>query len=309
MPEITVHPTMAKVDLDEVLAASLRANRLDPKLLYVTPRQAELWREVSRKHSPIHANPEFSRIYREAYARVAEEMPRGKIQLVGLGPGTGFKEAELAARLVASGHEVHFSAIDVSRELVEEAAGRVATVGARTGRHLVCDLAELDFIKAWLEADEVETPRLFTLFGVAPNLEATFTAKLLRELVRPDDWLLASVHLAPVSEKVSIEAAMDKIVPQYDNVETLAWLREATRQWKLDERMREPRILRDEQAGIPCIRGMAPINSSHAWFQLFLSLRYTPELFDELLYSAGVRGELLAMTACREEAIWAVRCA
>jgi len=308
MPGITIHPSMTNIDLDAVLTASLQANRLDPKLLYVTPRQAELWREVSLKHSPIHSNPEFTRIYREAYAQIAEGMHAEKIHVVGLGPGTGLKEAELAARLQSLGREVLFTAIDVSRDLVEDASKRVAATGASADRHLVCDLAELDYIKDWLDANDRETPRLFTFFGIAPNLEPIFVAKLLRELLRPGDVLLASVHLAPVSEGVGIDAAMDKIVPQYDNAETLAWLREAMELWKLNARMEEPRIVMDKHGEIPCIRGLAFANSSPGtFFKLFFSLRYTPELFEELLQQAGVQGEMLAITACREEAIWAVR--
>jgi len=308
MPGITVHPSMANIDLDDVLAASLRANRLDPKLLYVTPRQAELWREVSLKHSPIHSNPEFTRIYHEAYAQIAEGMRAEKIHIVGLGPGTGLKEAELAAKLQSQGCEVLFTAIDVSRDLVEEASKRVVATGASANSHLVCDLAELEFIKGWLDASDREMPRLFTFFGIVPNLEPAFAGKLMHELLRPGDVLLVSVHLAPVGEGVGIDAAMDRIVPQYDNAETLAWLREAMELWKLNARMQEPRIVADRQGKIPCIRGLASWNSSaSAPFKLFFSLRYTPDLFEELLQQAGVQGEMLAITCCREEAIWAVR--
>ncbi|HEX4141676.1 MAG TPA: L-histidine N(alpha)-methyltransferase [Candidatus Methylacidiphilales bacterium] len=307
MAQIEIHPSVANIDLEEVLAASLRANRLDPKLLYVTPRQAELWREVSRKHSPIHTNPEFSRIYRDAYARIADEMRAGKIQLVGLGPGTGMKEAELAAQLKSRGHDVQFTAIDISRDLVEEASKRVAAAGASADRHLVCDLSEIEFIKRWLEASGQESRRLFTFFGVVPNLEPAFVARLLRELLRRGDVLLASVHLAPVGNGVELNTAMERILPQYNNQETLAWLREAMEQWNLKALMLEPRIVVDEEMSVPCIRGLAPRKLSHAWFMLFFSLRYTPALFEELLRRAGVQGEMLAITACREEAIWAVR--
>jgi hypothetical protein len=321
MPEIEIHPSIANIVLEDVLAESLRANRLDPKLLYVTARQAELWREVSRKHSPVHANPEFARIYREAFGRMAEELHAGKIHLVGLGPGTGFKEAELAARLQQGGCDVRFSAIDVSRDLVEESAKRVGATGAAADWHLVCDLAELEFIKKWLDADGREAPRLYTFFGVVPNLEPGFVAKMLPGLLRPGDVLLASVHLAPVGEGVSLEGAMNKILPQYKNAETLAWLREAMLQWKLDELMEEPRIGVSTRGEVPCLLGSASWKSPQTFyrftgdrdsladplFELFFSLRYTPGLFTELLKSAGVQGEMLAMTACREEAIWAVR--
>jgi hypothetical protein len=41
--------------------------------------------------------------------------------------------------------------------------------------------------------------------------------------------------------------------------------------------------------------------------RLFHSLRYTPALFEKLLRGEGFSVELLAATACREEAIWAIR--
>ncbi len=321
MPGIEIHPSIANIVLEDVLAASLRANRLDPKLLYVTPRQAALWREVSLKHSPIHTNPEFSRIYRDAYDRIVERVRGQKVHLVGLGPGTGRKEAELAARLRSHGCEVEFTAIDASRDLVEESAKRVVTTGAGDGRHLVCDLAELDFIKDWLDAKDRESPRLFTFFGLVPNLEPQFVTQLFSKLLRSDDALLVSVHLAPVDEGLDLEAAMKRVLPQYDNPETLAWLRTTMDYWKLGDFMEEPKIVAGERKDLPCIGGIAPWKSHEAYlkfapdagefadvsFSLFFSLRYTPALFEELLRQAGVRGERLAMTTCREEAIWEIR--
>jgi hypothetical protein len=43
--------------------------------------------------------------------------------------------------------------------------------------------------------------------------------------------------------------------------------------------------------------------------RLFYSLRYTPSLFENLLREEGFSVELLALTSCREEAIWAVTAA
>ena len=322
MVDIAIHPSIANLDLEKVLVDSLKANRLDPKLLYVTSRQAALWREVSKKHSPVNGNPEFARIYHEACEKTVEHVPPGKVHIVGLGPGRGVKEAQLAAGLRVAGRKVNFTAIDVSRDLTEESAGWVATMGGvESRRHLVCDLAELDYIQQWLDAGERDSRRVYTFFGMVPNLEPAFVAKLLNKLLRPGDLLLASVHLAPVDEHVDVATAMKLILPQYDNPETLAWLREAMEHWKLKQMMGTPWITRSEQMKIPCILGLASWKSLQAFspsasaagtpsevaFQLFHSLRYTPKLFTHLLQVAGVRGEMLAMTACREEAIWSVR--
>ena len=125
MLTIETNPSIGDGTLERDAIESLRTNRIDPKLLYVTPRQAELWRQVSLKHSPIHGNPEFARIYREAFARAAEMMPRDEVYIAGLGCGTGMKEAELCAQLKARGSRVLFSGIDISRDLVDEASQRL----------------------------------------------------------------------------------------------------------------------------------------------------------------------------------------
>ena len=320
MLEIDVHPSITNASLEREVEASLRANELSPKLLYVTPRQTELWRQVFLKHSPIHRNPEFTRIYRDAYLRVAGERPSGKVWLVGLGCGTGVKERELCSQLVSNRNEVVFSAIDVSRDLVVEAAQKLSEVGAKSERHLVCDLTEIDFLKEWLARIDPQTPRIFTFFGLVPNLTPMFVAQLFREILRPGDVILISVHLAPIGDGVDREAAMAKVLPQYDNAETLAWLDAALDQWKLREFVTEPRVGWGVLKVHPCFYGAASWKSPGLYdqwcslprwadpsLQLFRSLRYTPTLFGELLIEAGVQGELLAMTECREEAIWAVR--
>jgi hypothetical protein len=41
--------------------------------------------------------------------------------------------------------------------------------------------------------------------------------------------------------------------------------------------------------------------------RLFRSLRYTPALFETKMGGHGLKVDLLEITACRQEAIWAVR--
>jgi L-histidine N-alpha-methyltransferase len=308
MPEIDVHPLIAHISLEREVEASLRANELNPKLLYVTPRQTELWRQVFLKHSPIHGNPEFARIYRDAFTRLAEEWSPGKIWLVGLGCGTGMKERELCSQLESNGHEVTFSAIDVSRDLAAESAQRLADAGARSERHYVCDLYWISSIQRWLDEINAADRRIITLFGLVPNLPPPFVVRLLSDLLRPGDVLLINAHLAPVGDGVDLEEAMQKVLPQYANPETLAWLGAALDQWKLRESMGEPRMDTGLMKTIPAILAFTDRKSpATADFLLFRSLRYTPELFENLLSDAGFETERLAMTACREEAIWSVR--
>ena len=318
---IDFHPSVREDALEWEAIESLQANRIDPKFLYVTPRQAELWRQVFLRHSPIHANPEFARIYRDAFERVVDFLPPGKVLLVGLGCGTGLKEMELYSHLKARGHEVVFSAIDVSYDLVIESAQRLVEAGADHRRSLVCDLAESAFLADWLDRMAGDLPRLISFFGLVPNLAPSVVTRLFRAILRPGDILLASAHLAPVGDGVELPAAMQSVLPQYDNPETLVWLTAALEHMGLKDRVDAPEMKIGEVEGIPAFVATAHWKSSEPFekegrrispkieepLRLFHSLRYTPPLFENLLRSEGFNIKLLAMTSCREEAIWAIR--
>jgi hypothetical protein len=242
---------------------------------------------------------------------------------VGLGCGTGLKELELYSRLKACGREALFSAIDVSRDLVAESAQKLVAAGAGHHRSLVCDLAESAFLADWLDrvAGRENLPRLITFFGLVPNLAPSLITRLFRAILRPGDILLASAHLAPIGDGTELPAAMRSVLPQYDNPETLAWLNAALEHAGLKERVERPEMKIGEVEGVPAFVGLARWKSSEPFekgghrfsskkeepLRLFHSLRYTPELFENLLRSEGFHVELLAGTSCREEAIWAVR--
>jgi len=302
---------------------SLESNRIDPKFLYVTPRQAELWRQVSLNHSPIHGNPEFVRIYREAFAKVLDQYPAEKISLVGLGCGTGSKERELYLALKAQGRSAIFSAVDVSGDLVTESARKLEAAGADIAQHVVCDLTQTSPLTQWLDQQNPHLTRLITFFGLVPNLMPAVVVRIFRAVLRPGDALLVSVHLAPVhdDDPKEVPAAMASVLPQYDNPETLAWLSAALEHWDLVDRVDPPKMQVGQVDEIPALLAYARWKSSepfekwgHRFFpdpekplRLFYSLRYMPTLFERFLKREGFAFDLLEMTACRQEAIWLVR--
>lgn len=312
---IDFHSSAREKNLAAELEASLQSNRLDPKFLYVTPHQAGLWRQVALRRSPVQSNPEFRRIYDDCFARVAADLHGvPKIRLIGLGCGTGEKEAQLCRALRArDGAEILFSAVDVSADLVREAAQRLADSGATPGRHLVCDLNRPDAVRDWPHAPDASLPRVVTFFGLVPNFLPSQLGDILRSALRPGDFLLASVHLAPVGgpENLDLPSAMRAVLPQYDNAETLAWLNAGREQWRLTHLIDVPEIAIGEIEAVPAFLGQArwktyaPKKTDP--LRLFFSLRYTPELFQALLLRESFLGEQLAITACREEAIWRIR--
>ncbi len=231
------------------------------------------------------------------------------------------KERELYAALRAQGRDALFSAIDISPDLVADAAARLADDGARTTGNLVCDLAEADFLARWLDEKGGQRMRLMTFFGIIPNFLPAQAAELFRRIVRPGDLLLASVHLAPIDETHDIAAAMKAVLPQYDNEETRAWLAALPEEWELSSRVDAPKMGIGEIDGAPAFVATARWKSREPFEQwgrrfvppeneplrVFSSLRYTPALFEERMRRDGFRAERLALTRCREEGIWAIR--
>jgi SAM-dependent methyltransferase len=312
---IDFHSSASAENLQRDMIAALRSNRLDPKGLYATPTQAELWRQVSLHHAPIHRNPEFGRIYEEAFAAVAERLGQTQaVELIGLGCGTGQKEEKLFQRMKS--REVCFMGVDISAALVQEAVERLVAAGATHRRSLVCDLGDVEGWAGWLDRQTGAAPRLITFFGLVPNLPPSRLGPILRALLRPfglrsSDMLLLSVHLAPVGDGVDVSSAMSGLLPQYDNRETLAWLMEALRTWKLEEKVDLPEMTIGEVEGIPAFVGRVRWKESSSEsrpqpLELFFSLRYTAAMFEAFLKREHFRAERLAVTACGEEGIWLV---
>jgi L-histidine Nalpha-methyltransferase len=302
---VDLHPSAAPERLQ--LADALRAGRLDSRMLYATPRQAELWSEVARRHSPVYTRPGFARVYESAFARL--ELPPGGLTLVGVGCGTGEKEAQLFRHLAAIGRApAQFAAIDVSAALVRASAARLAEAGAASGRHLVFDLNETAHLSSWL-GEHAPGPRLLTFFGLIPNFAPGTLGRILRALLRAQDVLLVSVHLVPGS--------MREILPQYDNPETLAWLTAALETHGLREFLSDPTIIIGEVENIPAFLGQATwlraekiadnfVSIPGQPFVLFQSLRYAPRQFEDWLSENSFLGKHLASTSCGEEGIWSV---
>ena len=173
----------------------------------------------------------------------------------------------------------------------------------------------------WLDGTGVDAPRIFTFFGLVPNFDPMQVADIFRAVLRPGDTLVVSAHLAPVDQHVDTDAALRKVLPQYDNAETRAWLNAALDELGLDEFLEEPAIVAKHVKNFPLIVALSPWKSgfsSNQWgsrkarfadtpFVLFVSRRFTPALFEEFLQSEGFAAERMAITSCREEAIWAVR--
>ena len=163
-------------------------------------------------------------LFREAFIWTAARMGGAPLALVGLGCGDGRKDRDLLrilfraeARQPRSGLE--YFPLDSSPPLVREAAVRVGkALPAVRPRALVADLAAEPALRGWLPP-RVSGPRLFTCFGVVPNLDSPSFPRYLGRLPARGDGLLLSTNLSPQG----LEADRALILPQYDNPPAHRW--------------------------------------------------------------------------------------
>ena len=221
--KVTVHPSQFPGAVRRQLVAALRAGNVPPKFLYDSVRQTQKWLEVHPAQSPSRINADVTRIYDAAFEDALGQALGQAVALVGLGCGGGQKDTLCLAKLQPSIPELHYVPCDVSQAMTlvaREAAAEHLPLGQV--HPLVCDLAEADDLGQALDEQlPGEAKRLFTFFGMIPNLEPDVILPKLRALLRVGDQLLFSANLAPDRD---YRAGVERVLPQYDNAETRDWL-------------------------------------------------------------------------------------
>ena len=221
--KVMVHPSQFPGVVQQQLVASLRAGHVPPKFLYDSVRQTQKWLEVHQAHSPSRTSEGVSRMYDAVFDTALGQAQRGAMALVGLGCGGGQKDTRCLAKLKPGATELHYVPSDVSQAMTlvaREAAANVLPLGQV--HPLVCDLAETDDLGQTL--DDIlpaEVKRVYTFFGMIPNLEPDVILPKLNCLLRGEDQLLLSANLAPGDD---YRSGVETVLPQYDNAETRDWL-------------------------------------------------------------------------------------
>lgn len=301
----------------------LGQRRIPPGLHYVTDQQSDLWRAVAAAHSPA-AEASVLSAYAEVFEKVARQLAEEPLHLVGLGAGSGAKELRLADALLGAGCDLlRFTAVDVSESLAGETAQRFERAGDWPCRALVVDFLELDSLRRKLEKTDEEVRRVFTAFGLSPNLRpGDFFPNLVRVLDRGrrrGDVALISANLWPEGGD-----AEPVVLAQYDNGETRRWLEQLFVEWGMD---REGLPLLDFSIGE--IDGVRAVKVTTEWpggewrsstavppppsewrpgecVEMFFSMRYTMRGFSDLAKEAGLEVRMAARSECGREAVFAV---
>ncbi len=221
---VAIHPSLFPEALHARLRASFRTRRIHGAFHYDTARRAHRWMQVHATHSPAVTADDARSSYDQAARESVVGLEPGAWGCIGLGCGSGHKEARVVAALAARGSSVTYLPLDVSVPLVlisREAA--LAQVPNLTVHPIAADLTDVSDLSAVIDSLLPSgVGRFFTLFGMLPNFEPEFIFGRMASWLRIGDLMLFSANLAPGSE---LESGVRTVFPQYDNPETQAWLR------------------------------------------------------------------------------------
>jgi hypothetical protein len=199
------------------------------------------------------------------------------------------------------------TAIDASPDLALQSAGRLRDLAFVVP--VVADLMAFDdfrngFGKGEPSPDEEDGPRIFTCFGLLPNFEPDVFLPKLRSWLRENEVVLLSANLMPADEDP--DAAMRRILPQYDNPEARSWLLRFASDWGWENDLDfSTYVMRVESQGalrrfVATIRWArdAELNlggtdtklrvRESEPLRLFFSYRYTPESLAATLQKHGL---------------------
>lgn len=303
---VWLHPSVWSAASALARRDALFASAIPNSLHYETPRQSQLWQAVARLYAP-----EVEPVYREIFEPVLDWASDGDpIHVIGLGAGGARKEAWLIENLYGA----RFTPVDISGTLALLSAQHVMPLVPEKPRPVVADLLEFPDLADWLDTwDGRRAPRLYTAFGLTPNSLPSQLLPILRGYLRPRDQLLVSANLMP-------DGQINRVLPEYGNLETLAWISQILTDWGLREKLTEPRFrvgALEEQAAIvaesqwkddvrfPWENSLFSAEAGKP-LRLFFSLRFTPESFAALLTAHGF--QILAAATSDCEGVWLVNC-
>ena len=218
-----VHSSQEPDAVRRQLLDALRLGHVPPKFLYHGERQTAKWLAVHRAYSPSRTDAGVQSIYDLAFKDSLGQEAGKPVCLVGLGCGGGQKDTRYLARLKSAHPIVDYLPCDVSQAMVKVASKQAAAELPLERIHpLVFDLVNVSNLRQLL--DGIISPkirRVFTFFGMIPNLEPNVILPHLAETLRDGDQLLLSANLAPGDD---YRHGVETVLPQYDNAETYDWL-------------------------------------------------------------------------------------
>lgn len=323
MVNIAIHSSVFPERLWGAVVTSLRTRRIDPRLHYEGARQMLRWQAVQEQFSPAARDQVFREVYQPCFEHLAHELAGRRVEVIGLGCGSGWKEARLLQALESAPTPLAYWPVDASLALLIEAhRAALAATPACAVHPIAADLTELDDLGGLIGPRSPEAEgRIITCFGVLPSLEPAVIGPRLAQWVSPGDWLVASANLAPGNDYL---AGTRAVLPQYDNPPTRAWLlgtltelgfepqdgslsysvesaAEAFGLWRIvaDFALHRSRVIELDNECFEFGAG--------ARLRTFFSYRFTPERVRSLLNLRGLETTASWLSASGEEGVFLAR--
>jgi uncharacterized SAM-dependent methyltransferase len=302
---VAVHESVAPELTRERILAALRRGELDASLLYGGLRQTGLWIALHQSVAPSQVDPEFASLYDRAFAETARICQGNVIHVVSLACGSGSKDVRAIRELRSAERAVIYTPADLSLEMVLESQ----RAAAREFRGLqitplMCELSQCSVLPAILKSfDPSGAERLILCLGAIHNHWPPDILKSILYPLRSQDRLLIGVNLAPAE---NYNEAMERILRQYDNPPTRAWLFGALSELGLNQDDGDLGITLEEAESRPGLKRIEArfrfrrarelriyeetlSFAKDATLRVFYSHRFTPEILDAFCQEAGLR--------------------
>ena len=188
---------------------------LPASALYSSAALGRLWKKVHLACSPFLHRPAVRLLYQQPAPAILKKLT-GPYSLIALGCAGGDKESLLLGELPDPSHLL---AADTNLTLALQAARRLPGLRKSSLRiDLTSPLPP--------SLDRLPRPRLFSLFGVLPNLDPLPLLHRISGSMKQGDMLVFSANLSPGPAGPS--GALP-LLAQYDNAPTRRWLKAAVR--------------------------------------------------------------------------------
>ena len=220
---INVHSSQFPEQLQVELLESLRTRKINHKFHYESRRQAKRWLDLHQKYSPSRNDSHTRELYGEVFGVTAKFVESPAAHIIGLGCGGGEKDMVLIEKLQRLGKMLVYSACDSSVPLVLVSRQKALKIlDERHVHDLVADFTNADDLqRIFITQTTGNSTRVINFLGMIPNFEPEVILPVLSSLIRPNDLLVFSANLAPGDNYL---AGIRKVLKQYDNPETRAWL-------------------------------------------------------------------------------------
>lgn len=324
---VWVHESARAERLSRLRIASLEKGRVDSVFHYQSSHQADLWMAVHRAHAPVFGNEAFRSIYLKAAEATSREVAGRRVRVVGYGVGGGWKERALLEALIGAGCRVRYTPVDSSLELALHSAEVASDLGLEEVSPVIADLRGLPDADEWLGGREAGEVRIFTAYGVAPNLLPDDFCGIVARALRSSCGTGASGGEGSCGDRLLLSANLlcggadkEAVLAQYDNPETRRWIRQVLADWGWESLLGETQFSIEEIEGVPAVSascgwlaraekevcGVRRVFAEGERVGLFFSTRYTPELLGERLGRGGLSSGGAWVTPCAQEGVWSV---